>query len=241
MVNGQALFAKLCDSNNIPIDENCSALLRTYAESLAEWNKKVNLISRADTSDIWTSHFLHSVAPLSCVEIGKDWHVLDLGTGGGLPGVPIAIVRRDLKVTLLDSIGKKAVALGEIVAGLHIQNVRVVCGRAEAVAEDEAFKHQFDMIIARAVAPLKDLVKWSIPLARKTEFVGDDPSPGPAGSGKRLFKKPFLMAMKGGDLESEVNSARTKFKQKKMTVVSLEIKGRPGVYLEDKKLVIVEL
>jgi 16S rRNA (guanine(527)-N(7))-methyltransferase RsmG len=237
----ETVFANFCDSIGISIDADAIALLKIYAERLAEWNRKLNLVSRADTTDIWGSHIFHSLLPLSCVAIGRGWRVLDLGTGGGLPGVPIAIARQDLKVTLLDSIRKKSVALENIVAALNINNVKVVCGRAEAVAEDEGFKRHFDVVIARAVASLRDLVKWSIPLARKTEFDGDDSFREVARSGKRHFRKPFLIAMKGGDLESEVNSARAKFKQKEMTVVSLEIKAWPGVSLEEKKLVIVEL
>lgn len=133
-------------------------LLRKYAILLEEWNKKINLVSRvASRSDLHT-HILHSLYPFSLISLIGGLRILDIGSGGGLPGIPLAILRPDLTVVLADSIAKKTRALSAMADELALTNVRVVNSRVEDLRKEG---EGFDVALARAVAPLPDLVWWT--------------------------------------------------------------------------------
>lgn len=223
--------------NGIHLDAEKSDRLVGFVDLLLDWNRRINLVSRRDSVNIWESHILHSLSPLLVLEIPEGREVLDLGSGGGLPGVPLAIVREDLRITLLDSIQKKARVLREILRALDLPRVEVVCGRAEEIGKGERFRGHFDAVIARAVAPLVDLVLWSRPLLR--------PGAGRCmrardGAGRRSFGLPALLALKGGDLEREIRGVELRGKGVTITEINLAFPGSEGFDLVDKKLVVVE-
>jgi 16S rRNA (guanine527-N7)-methyltransferase len=195
--------------------------LQRYVELLLEWNSKINLISRSDVSNVWFSHILHSLSILFFVEFEKDSRLLDLGTGGGLPGIPLAIVRADLRITLLDSIRKKTTALQDILNKLDLPNADIIIGRAEKIGSKREFAKKYDAVISRAVAPLNDLIRWSRPFLRQ--------------------KDSRLITLKGGDLENELNEAKIKSTPKNISVMKVVFDGSEEIGLEGKKIVIVEL
>ncbi len=213
----------ICRKNGLQLSDQQIAKLRTYGELLLEWNSKINLISRKDAKNIWFSHILHSLSVLFFVQFPKDFRVLDLGTGGGLPGIPIAIVRDDLKLTLCDSIRKKTMAVQEMVDRLQLANTNVVTARAEEMAKDRTYTNVFDAVIARAVAPLDDLIEWSKPLATK----------------KRSMDFPKLIALKGGILDEEIREATRKSTPPKIEARNLVFDGSVEMGLEGKKIVLV--
>lgn len=100
-------FRSICHANGLTLDDMTLQRLSAYVELLSSWNTKINLVSRLDAQNLWLTHLLHCVSVLFFVKIPAKAKVLDLGTGGGLPGVPLAILRPDLDITLLDSIRKK--------------------------------------------------------------------------------------------------------------------------------------
>jgi 16S rRNA (guanine527-N7)-methyltransferase len=216
-------------------------MLGVYVRLLTEWNAKINLISRKDVGNIWFSHILHSIAPLFVVDIPAGVHILDLGSGGGLPGIPLAIVRGDLRLTLLDSIRKKTMVLEDIIARLGMGNAGVLTGRAEELAADKHLAHRFDIVAARAVAPLQDLVKWSKPFL-KIDMREEQPGRAEirAPQRRRTLSCPALMALKGGDLEGEISRTRIRTGLSSLTVVDLVFDGSDELGLEDKKLIVVE-
>ncbi len=147
------------------------------------WNEKINVISRKDIDQLYERHVLHSLSIAKFIRFKSGSQILDLGTGGGFPGIPLAIFFPDVQFTLCDSIGKKIKVVDEISTVLKLQNVRTHYGRAEEM------KKQFDFVVTRAVAELEQLIRWSQ---------------------KLIFKKSFnslpngLIVFKGGDVQSEV-------------------------------------
>ena len=164
-------------------DEQLQALER-FGNLLLEWNKKVNLISRRDTENFWTSHILHSLSPLFKVNLPPRSLILDLGTGGGLPGIPMKIPRPDLRFTLLDSTQKKINVVKVILETLSLQGVDAVWGRAEDVGKQREHAQHYELVVAHAVAPLEDLVFWSTPFL-KSELEAPAVDGGIVGVGQR--------------------------------------------------------
>jgi 16S rRNA (guanine527-N7)-methyltransferase len=231
-------FSRICHENGLRLDDRQVALLNRYVELLRDWNARVNLVSRRDEENIWWSHILHSLSILFFLQPGAGMRLLDLGTGGGLPGIPLAIVRNDLHIVLLDSIRKKTVAVQDMVGQLALQNVRVETGRAEEIPKKSLLTAPFDVVVARAVAPLEELVRWSRPLLRGAKGKGiPHRITGPAG---HPLTTPLLVALKGGDLAEEVRRAQQKVPGAVITVAALVFPGSEEIGLEDKRLVIVE-
>ncbi len=222
-------FKSVCAQNGLAIDDEKLKLLSRYGELLLEWNKKINLISRKDEANIWTAHLLHSTSPLFFLKLPSDANVLDLGTGGGLPGIPIKILNPNFHLILLDSTKKKIDAVTDIVRRLGLTNVKTKWGRAEEIARDAKYKHKINIIIARAVAPLNDLVKWSLPFldGRTEQATGN-------------VTAPALITLKGGDLKNEVREIQNHKRIKNIRIIDIVLKNLILPELEDKKIIVVE-
>ena len=148
-----------------------------------DWNSKINVISRKDIDNLYEHHVLHSLAIAKWIPFQPDTTILDVGTGGGFPGIPLAIMFPQCQFVLVDSIGKKIKVASEVAKALGLTNV--VC-KQERVEEEE---EKFDFVVSRAVMPLPDLVK----LVRKNI------------SNKHRNAIPNgLIVLKGGDLQAEV-------------------------------------
>ncbi|MEY4660780.1 MAG: rRNA ((527)-N(7))-methyltransferase RsmG [Bacteroidota bacterium] len=150
-----------------------------------EWNQKINVISRKDIDALYERHVLHSLAIAAHVNFQSGLEVIDIGTGGGFPGIPLAIFYPEVRFHLVDSIAKKLKIVEAVVNELELGNVTFQHSRAEDVKG-----RQFDFAVSRAVAPLKDLWRWSKPLLRKERKVEE-------------FKN-GLICLKGGDLSQEI-------------------------------------
>ncbi len=230
-------FVEVCNLNGFAIEDRKLDLLKSYVELLREWNKKVNLISRKE-ADIWGRHILHCISPLFKFEIEPESYILDLGTGGGLPGIPWAILNDKAKFVLLDGTRKKIEAVSDILKRLGLENVEAVWGRAEEISKNSSFRGKFDYIICRSVAELKKLVKWSFDFLNPSNF------------SKKFLEETnqryylysgCLIAFKGGDIEKEINSVlKTNFVAD-FKVIELTFKGDEKVNFEDKKVVLLKL
>ncbi|RPH37180.1 16S rRNA (guanine(527)-N(7))-methyltransferase RsmG [bacterium] len=231
-------ISHICRDNGLRLEDRQVDLLRRYVDLLRGWNARVNLISRRDEENIWWSHILHSLSFLFFLQPGQGMRLLDLGTGGGLPGIPLAILRNDLHIVLLDSIRKKTAAVQEMAEQLPLTNVRVETGRAEEVSSKSGFSGAFDIVVARAVAPLEDLVRWSRPLLRGTK--GKEVPHRLAHPAGRSLSTPLLVALKGGDLSEEVRRAQQKARSAVISANTLVFPGSEELGLEDKRLVTVE-
>jgi len=229
-------FRELCVKNGLIPTNNQLEQLDYYVVLLLEWNKKINIISRKDEENVWTYHILHSIAPLFEIEIKQNSAIVDIGTGGGLPGIPIKILRPDLSMLCIDSTGKKIKAVSQMISDIKLDNIQALWGRAEEIGSQPDYAWKFDFAIARAVAPLKDLLCWSkIFLKSKDQ--------------KRLTKihmngrvdpnPPALLAFKGGDLSEEIEIAKRKYPQTNIQSIDLTFTGSKQLVASDKKILIV--
>ncbi|HEV3412538.1 MAG TPA: 16S rRNA (guanine(527)-N(7))-methyltransferase RsmG [Puia sp.] len=150
-----------------------------------DWNGKINVISRKDIDSLYEKHILHSLAIAAAFDFQPGMEVIDIGTGGGFPGIPLAILFPDTKFHLVDSIGKKIKVVDAVASSIGLTNVTTAHTRAEEIKG-----RKFDVAVSRAVAPLKDLWTWSRPLLRKPQF---DVS--------------GLICLKGGDLAAEISTS----------------------------------
>ncbi|OQY93728.1 MAG: 16S rRNA (guanine(527)-N(7))-methyltransferase RsmG [Sphingobacteriales bacterium UTBCD1] len=156
-----------------------------------EWNEKINIISRKDIDALYEKHVLHSLSIAAAFEFEKNTEIIDIGTGGGFPGIPLAIFFPEAKFHLVDSIGKKLKVVQAIVEAARLKNVTTQHIRAEEIKD-----RKFDFAVSRAVASLKDLWKWSKPLLKKSR-------------GSNEFH-PGLICLKGGDLAQEIHESGTR-------------------------------
>ncbi|MGE5522017.1 MAG: 16S rRNA (guanine(527)-N(7))-methyltransferase RsmG [Candidatus Dadabacteria bacterium] len=163
-----------------------------------DWNSKINVISRKDIDSLYEKHVLHSLAIAAAFDFPAGLEILDIGTGGGFPGVPLAIFFPKVKFHLVDSIGKKLKIIGEVKNALNLTNITTEHTRVEEIKN-----RKFDFVVSRAVAPLKDLWKWSLPLLKNSRFttLTED--------GKQIFRS-GLICLKGGDLRQEINDSHLK-------------------------------
>src|SRR4026208_1231235 len=128
-----------------------------------EWNSRINVISRKDIDGLYEKHVLHSLAIAAAFQFETGMEILDIGTGGGFPGIPLAIYFPEVKFHLADSIAKKLKVVDAIAENLELNNITTQHIRAEEIKN-----RKFNFIVSRAVAPLKDLWKWSRPLLKKS-------------------------------------------------------------------------
>jgi 16S rRNA (guanine527-N7)-methyltransferase len=219
-----------CAKNGLKIPDDQLELVGKYVRLLLEWNQKINLISRRDEENVWQSHILHSIAPLFQIGFRENAWVVDLGTGGGLPGIPLKILNPTIRITMIDSTQKKITAVDEMTKALGLNNTVAVWGRAEELAARKEFYKQFDIAVARGVGPLEELVRLAHPFLAVQ-------IPGRVAPAGAELPSGCLLAYKGGDLEQEL----AKIKLNK-AVREVEVRALAGDGMDpaaDKKLVIV--
>lgn len=180
----------------------------------ADWNAKINVISRKDIGNLYEHHVLHSLGIAKVMSFRDGTNVMDIGTGGGFPGIPLAIVLPRVKFLLVDSIGKKVRVATEVARSIGLKNVELVQERAE----DE--RRQFDYVVSRAVMPLGDLVR----------LVSKNIAP------RQQNALPNgLVCLKGGELEREIGPYRDR------SMVWELADCFEGEYFETKKVVFVAI
>jgi 16S rRNA (guanine527-N7)-methyltransferase len=158
-------------------------------ELYRDWNSKINVISRKDMDSLYEKHVLHSLSIAAVFEFAAGTEVADLGTGGGFPGIPLAIFFPEVHFTLVDSIGKKIRVVQEVSQALGLKNITAINSRFENLSGKK-----FDYVVSRAVAPLKELWSWSKPLLKKKNAATAEQAPG-------------LICLKGGDLAEEISAS----------------------------------
>lgn len=135
-----------------------------YMNLLLEWNEKMNLTAITDPKEIILKHFIDSLTMANKVKEGET--LIDVGTGAGFPGIPLAIVKQEVKITLLDSLNKRVHFLQEVIQVLQLNNIRAVHARVEEFAKNKKEREQYDIATSRAVAPLNVLAEYLLPLVK---------------------------------------------------------------------------
>ena len=207
---------RICLENGLDISDSQWQLLEKWAALLLEVNQNVNLISRKETEFLWEKQILPCLALLIFRKFSPDADVCDFGTGGGLPGMLLAIVRPDLRLTLLDSRHKKIEVVQQMVDSLKLSNAQTVLGRGEELGKQRPWRQRFPLLTARAVAPLIDLVRWTADL-RKVESV--------------------LHVYKGGEIKDEVFALSKKVSGVRVNKSLMVLKGYPK-FAENQKYII---
>lgn len=188
-----------------------------YQNELIEWNRKFNLTTITDSTDIEVKHFIDSLSCLLIIDGIHHKRIIDVGTGAGFPGIPIKIVFPDINLTLLESTQKKVSFCRHLLERLNLASVHVVSGRAEEIAHNLEFREGFDIAIARAVAGLPVLVEYLLPFVK----LGG-----------------LAIAMKGKNVQKELETAK-----KAIDVLGGEINNiltitLPGV-VEERNLIVI--
>ncbi len=145
------------------IPENEIEKFYQYMKLLLEWNEKINLTAITDESEIIRKHFIDSLTISKLIK--EDTNVVDVGTGAGFPGMPLAITKK-VKVTLVDSLNKRINFLNIVKEYIELDNVNTVHGRAEEVGQNEKYREKFDYAVSRAVAPINVLLEYMLPLVK---------------------------------------------------------------------------
>lgn len=160
-----------------------------YYELLIKWNKVMNLTAITEPDDVITKHFVDSLSLNKAVEDLSDccYHIIDVGTGAGFPGIPLKIAYPNLKITLLDSLNKRVKFLNEVIEHIHLSGIGAVHGRAEDYGKDKKYREQYDYCVSRAVANLSTLSEYCLPFVKVNGY---------------------FIPYKSGKIEEEVNSAR---------------------------------
>ena len=159
------------------------------AELYRDWNEKINVISRKDIDELYERHVLHSLAIAAINNFHDGAQVVDIGTGGGFPGIPLAIFFPNVEFLLSDSIGKKIKVVQGVAEAVGLKNVTAVHSRVEEIKG-----RTFDFAVSRAVAPLGDLWRWTNHMIKKGKAADDYPN--------------GLICLKGGDLKKEIADSK---------------------------------
>lgn len=137
-----------------------------YKELLLEWNQKINITRIENDEEIYIKHYLDSILLLNSDNIEAQKKIIDVGTGGGFPGLPLKIVNNNFKVTLLDSLRKRTDFLKLVAENLNLRDVEVIHGRAEDFGQNLNYREQYDICVSRAVAPLNILCEFCLPFVK---------------------------------------------------------------------------
>ncbi|MFN3306349.1 MAG: 16S rRNA (guanine(527)-N(7))-methyltransferase RsmG [Candidatus Kapaibacteriota bacterium] len=210
-------FWTILSANGIILDVEQLKLIERYSKELSYWNEKVNLISRKDIDNILENHILHSLCVLKYVDIPKKAKCIDIGTGGGLPGIPIKIARPDVKMLLLDSIAKKIKITAMFAQHTTLRGIEAVCKRAEEFAKEKNNFKRFDVVFARGVAKIKTIVIWI----------------------KQMMKSDGkIVLLKGGNLKDEIEDAKKLFKNLELEEILIDMVGYEKFKKEEKKIIL---
>lgn len=200
--------------NNLPLDESQAEAFLAYMDFLLEENSKYNLTAITKPEEIVIKHFIDSCFAIWCID--ENSSIIDIGAGAGFPSIPLAILRKDCRFTLVDSLRKRTDFLNQLIKRLNLSNCSVVWSRGEDLAVKAQYREQFDYCMARAVAQLNTLTEYCLPFVK----VG----------GK-------MIAYKSKEVENELNQAK-----KAINILGGRLYSLEKIFLEemDRNLVLIE-
>lgn len=231
MTDEELWLYTLCKKNGISITDIEIARLSQFKTLLLDWNKKINLVSRKNEENIWKGHIALSLSMIFRIRFRSGMKILDLGTGGGFPGIPLAITHANCTFVLLDSTQKKITAVQSMIDALGLKNVTTVWGRAEELQRLPAYSKVFDAVVARSVSNLGNLLEWGLPFLKP--LYGENVI-----AEKLSIAAPSLITFKGGEIEEEEREAKKSYPFVSLHSVPLIFPGSEEFDNLDKKLII---
>jgi 16S rRNA (guanine527-N7)-methyltransferase len=166
------LFRRICSSFGIDLSAEMIDKFKNYTGLLLEWNQRIHLVSKRDAQPHRiVRHFVDSLSIFKAIDIPRGAKLLDLGSGAGFPGVPIKIVRDDIRLTLVESIHKKTLFLRRLTESLGLQKTKIVDQRAEELGDHQDFRESFDLVTAKAAGALRDVISLSVPFLKSGGLV----------------------------------------------------------------------
>ena len=223
----------LCKKNGIMITDIQLRQLSSFKTLLLDWNKKINLISRKNEENIWKGHIALSLSMLFKLEFRAGMKFLDLGTGGGFPGIPLSIMLPECSFLLLDSTQKKINVVQSVAESLSLPNVKTIWGRAEELNQQKKFNQSFDVIVARSVSNLSNLFAWGLPFLKRNSGL-----PNAVTNNKTSITTSSLITFKGIEIEEEEALAKKEYPNIYLQHVPLVFSGSKEFENLDKKLVV---
>ena len=193
------------------------SILENYMKGILDWNEKVNLTNITDPEEFRVKHLMDSLMCVDFPEYNAAKSIIDVGTGGGFPGIPLAVYSPEKHFTLLDSLNKRLKIIGELSSELGITNIDLLHARAEDAARDPKHREKYDLCVSRAVSNLSTLAEYCLPFIRKGGY---------------------LMAYKGPDCEAELKDASEALKILGGKAVEIRDTSMAEYGLEHKILVI---
>lgn len=179
------IFKNECTKNNINIVEENIKLFYDYMKYLLNWNEKINLTAIKDEKEFIVKHFIDSLTISEF--LGDNKRIIDVGTGGGFPGIPLKLLNDSLNISLIDSVNKKIMVLKDIINKMNLENVEALHTRAEDLAQNKDYRECFDVAVSRAVSNMNTLVEYLLPFVK----IGG-----------------YVICMKGPGYEEELNSSK---------------------------------
>lgn len=201
MENIGRYLAEQAETCKIAVSPEQAGQFQTYAELLVEWNRKMNLTAITEPKEIAVKHFLDSILLLKAVEIPRGSSLIDVGTGAGFPGVALAILRPDIRLTLLDSLRKRLVFLKDLLEHLNL-TAELLHSRAEEAGRKKEYRGKFDFASARAVARLPVLCEYCLPFLKSGGVFAAMKGPGGEGELKDAQKAIALLGCKTEECRS---------------------------------------
>ena len=203
---------------NIDITDEQLKKFYRYMDLLLEWNEKINLTAITETDEVILKHFIDSMTVFKYLVESKN--IIDVGTGAGFPGIPIAIMNQNKNITLLDSLNKRINFLNEVCSELKINNIKTYHGRAEEFGHNKQHREKYDIAISRAVANMTTLVEYLIPFIK----VGGR-----------------CICMKGNDIEEELEQAKFAIKELGGKIEKVERFNLPNSDMERNIIIITKI
>lgn len=223
------LFATTLSNHNLKLSAKQEQQFKTYFKELITVNEHVNLTRITEEDEVYLKHFYDSLTPLLLVPevFTEGAKVCDVGAGAGFPSLPIKILRPDLRLTIVDSLGKRLKFLQELLDKLEISGVELVHGRAEDVGQNPAYREQFDLVTARAVARMSVLSEYCLPLAKTSgKFVA---LKGPKAASELADAKKALDTL-GGKVSFSQEFTLAGTEEERTIVVVDKVKKTPAKY-----------